>query len=313
MRTSKRSIGGIGAKLNPSPGNGLGMRRAPTFTVTDCEAPLRQISSFTSRPAGVSWTIRENCSIPSTRWPLYCRTTSPVLRPAFSAGLSGSTRVISTPASSRSLSVLARSLSISWIPTPMKLLDMGVVATLTWPASIPETANVETSNAVSIVRITSSLQLLQINNTGRCIDPQDGTAAIDRSFGHQRRAAEPKAFCANFRKIGKDAAQVSAGIISRHDRERQIRRNQNGYVARARNQRRILEMRAGQQFRQDAAHRRRNAHRTGRRFHANRAGGSFALHTPTRTPLDGAAPGALPSRSYAATSPSCVSRIAPVT
>ena len=75
-----------------------------------CGAPLRMIPIFTSRPAGVSRTMRENWSIPSTRWPLYCVTTSPVLMPAFSAGLSGAMRVTSTPASSGSFSALARSL-----------------------------------------------------------------------------------------------------------------------------------------------------------------------------------------------------------
>ena len=56
-----------------------------------------RITIFTSRPAGVSRTMRENSSIPSTRWPLCCVMTSPVLMPAFSAGLSGAMRVTSTP------------------------------------------------------------------------------------------------------------------------------------------------------------------------------------------------------------------------
>ena len=51
--------------------------------------------------------------------PLYCMIASPAFSPAFSAGLSGSTRVISTPASSRSFSAFARSLSISCTITPM--------------------------------------------------------------------------------------------------------------------------------------------------------------------------------------------------
>jgi hypothetical protein len=50
-------------------------------------APSRLMVSFTSRPGGVSRTILPNCSMPSTRCPLYSSTTSPGLTPAFSAGL----------------------------------------------------------------------------------------------------------------------------------------------------------------------------------------------------------------------------------
>ena len=43
--------------------------------------PSRLTSSRACLPSGVSRTMRTNCSVPSTRWPLYSSTTSPDLQP----------------------------------------------------------------------------------------------------------------------------------------------------------------------------------------------------------------------------------------
>ena len=89
-----------------------------TLAVNVCIEPLRQTPTFTWRPMGVSRTRRDNCSPPSTGWPLYSSTTSPSLMPALAAGLFSSTWVISTPRTSFRLSFFALSASISLTPMP---------------------------------------------------------------------------------------------------------------------------------------------------------------------------------------------------
>src|SRR5712671_4822427 len=161
--------------------------------------------------------------------------------PAFSAGPSGSTRVISTPNSSRSLSALARSLSTSWMLTPMKLPVPGVEA-IRIGRGVCAARNAETlAKMVARRKLRILLQSPQENCAVCDIDPQQRSTAVDGSFRAQRRPVDPENL--DGRKLGNNP-RLTASLVAGHDRQCQVRRNQNRNVTRSGREQRILNARA---------------------------------------------------------------------
>src|SRR5437762_2898849 len=164
-----------------------------------------------------------NCTVPSTRSPLYSSTTSPSFIPALAAGLSSSTLFTSTPRSSRSRSAFALSASTSATPMPRKLpctprttilwtfrpgsstLELLVTVELlsiaraaTGRASSPAAQRTRRTKVGLIFlapfECTSSLLLLllDVDRSTHAGQSEKGPAAVDLPLGHGQRSLSPR-------------------------------------------------------------------------------------------------------------------------
>src|SRR5579871_1429745 len=168
--------------------------------------------------------------MPSTRCPLYSRTTSPFWNPAFAAGPSSMTLVISAPRTSGSFSALARSPSTSCAPMPRypgvetAAADRARGRTVpTWPKAgvnqlAAATRIIPTPKRVLIAHLTGLLCLpFQKDRATQARDLQQGAAAIQGPLRNQLRTLPANR---NLTKIGDDP-QVVLGL----NRYTHVRRN----------------------------------------------------------------------------------------
>src|SRR5580658_3789982 len=106
-------------------------------------------------------------------------------------------------------------------------------------------------------------------------DPQDGTTAVDGSFGDHLAAFDAHRYSGKF---GYDSADIAGQFVLRPDRHTQIRRDDDRNVTASGGKERIGHGLARQQAGDDAADGGRDAHTAGNVVEVHAAAGVFAAH-----------------------------------